>query len=97
MFKLVGGTKKTARATPTPTASSSVKSTASSSSSSCSGRSVSALLPMHGPVVTTAVSQLTCEYRSWAEAQVKAASTSCATVLYASAYGNTAALAQVWR
>ena len=59
------------------------------------GRSVSCLLPMHGPVVSSAVAQLTREYRAWTEAQVKAASTACAVVLYASAYGNTAALAQV--
>lgn len=33
--------------------------------------------------------------RSWTEEQIKAAATACAAVLYASAYGNTAALAQV--
>lgn len=52
------------------------------------------LLPMHGPVVDSALTQLLVEYRSWTEEQIKAAATACAAVLYASAYGNTAALAQ---
>ncbi|GAX73888.1 hypothetical protein CEUSTIGMA_g1338.t1 [Chlamydomonas eustigma] len=63
-------------------------------STSEGARPTSFLLPMHGPVVSTSVSQLLREYQKWAEAQVQAANTSCTTVLYASAYGNTAALAQ---
>ncbi|GLI66193.1 hypothetical protein VaNZ11_009958 [Volvox africanus] len=52
------------------------------------------LLPMHGPGVSSAVTQLLQEYRKWADEQIKAAATTCAAVFYASAYGNTAALAQ---
>ncbi|KAG2453394.1 hypothetical protein HYH02_001618 [Chlamydomonas schloesseri] len=55
---------------------------------------VSELLPMHGPVVSSALTQLLVEYRRWVDEQLAAAATACATVFYASAYGNTAALAQ---
>lgn len=53
-----------------------------------------ALAPQHGPVVRTCLSQLFREYGAWAAAQVEALSASNVAVLYASAYGNTAALAQ---
>eukprot|EP00877_Chromochloris_zofingiensis_P001128 jgi/Chrzof1/11015/Cz05g20140.t1 len=53
-----------------------------------------ALAPQHGPVVKTTISQLVYEYRKWAEQQVAAMRTSNVAVMYASAYGNTAALAQ---
>ncbi|GIL62757.1 hypothetical protein Vafri_16932 [Volvox africanus] len=52
------------------------------------------LLPMHGPGVSSALTQLLQEYRKWVDEQIKAAATTCAAVFYASAYGNTAALAQ---
>ncbi|GIL84269.1 hypothetical protein Vretimale_15926 [Volvox reticuliferus] len=55
---------------------------------------VCTLLPMHGPGVSSALTQLLQEYRKWVDEQIKAAATSCAAVFYASAYGNTAALAQ---
>ena len=56
---------------------------------------MSELLPMHGPVVSSALTQLLVEYRRWVDEQLAAAATACASVFYASAYGNTAALAQV--
>ena len=88
---LVGGKKEAA-----PVAAAAAVVPATDPTAALAGsRSVSCLLPMHGPVVSSAVAQLTREYRAWTEAQVKAASTACAVVLYASAYGNTAALAQV--
>ncbi|MEW5312660.1 MAG: hypothetical protein WDW38_004276 [Sanguina aurantia] len=66
-----------------------------SSGSGSSGRMVVATAcPMHGPVITSSLSQLLREYREWTDQQIKSASTSAVTVMYASAYGNTAALAQ---
>ncbi|EFJ51611.1 hypothetical protein VOLCADRAFT_57212, partial [Volvox carteri f. nagariensis] len=62
--------------------------------SSSASLPVCMLLPMHGPGVSSALTQLLQEYRGWVDEQIKAAATSCAAVFYASAYGNTAALAQ---
>ncbi len=56
---------------------------------------VSMLAPMHGPSVSVALAQLLREYRGWINEQIKASDTASVAVLYASAYGNTAALAQV--
>lgn len=56
---------------------------------------VTMLAPMHGPVIKQSASELIREYRQWLEEQAKVASTSTVAVLYASAYGNTASLAQV--
>lgn len=53
-----------------------------------------ALAPQHGPVIRTSLSHLSAEYRKWAQDQIAAAKTSNVVVMYASAYGNTAALAQ---
>ncbi|KAF8073046.1 dfa6 [Scenedesmus sp. PABB004] len=53
-----------------------------------------ALAPQHGPVVRTGLSQLVAEYRRWTQDQVAALARSSVCVMYASAYGNTAALAQ---
>lgn len=53
-----------------------------------------ALAPQHGPVIRTSLSRLVVEYRKWTEEQVAALSRSNVVVMYASAYGNTAALAQ---
>lgn len=53
-----------------------------------------ALAPQHGPVVRAGVGRLVREYAAWAAAQVEALGRSRVAVLYASAYGNTAALAQ---
>lgn len=55
---------------------------------------VTALLPLHGPVVASSMAELLRKYREWAEEQVRAATKGLAAVFYASAYGNTAALAQ---
>ncbi|KAI7837260.1 hypothetical protein COHA_008874 [Chlorella ohadii] len=55
---------------------------------------VSMIAPMHGPVVKQALTELVGRYADWTAAQVQAAESSCVAVLYASAYGNTASLAQ---
>jgi flavorubredoxin/flavin reductase (DIM6/NTAB) family NADH-FMN oxidoreductase RutF len=53
-----------------------------------------ALAPTHGPCVRACLSELVGEYGRWAEAQVGALkSGDSAAVMYASAYGNTTALA----
>ncbi|KAG2496624.1 hypothetical protein HYH03_005445 [Edaphochlamys debaryana] len=59
------------------------------------------LLPMHGPAVSSALTQagpgvagLLVQYRAWVDEQISVAASTCAAVFYASAYGNTAALAQ---
>lgn len=92
LYRLVTGKKA-----PEPKSPSPAPVAAANAAASSGGRTVSYVLPMHGPVVANALAQLVREYRVWTEAQVEAASTSCAAVLYASAYGNTAALAQVSR
>jgi len=48
----------------------------------------------HSHAITHHV-QLVGEYRSWVDAQLKASDVASVAVLYASAYGNTSALAQV--
>ncbi|GAB4823919.1 hypothetical protein N2152v2_010965 [Parachlorella kessleri] len=53
-----------------------------------------AICPMHGPVVKNSINELLSRYAEWTEAQIKAASDGYVAVLYASAYGNTASLAQ---
>jgi flavorubredoxin len=53
-----------------------------------------AVAPQHGPVVRTSLARLVRDYDAWAAAQVEALSASSVAVMYASAYGNTAALAQ---
>lgn len=65
-----------------------------SSMEDVAARVVGFLAPMHGPVVKSALSQLLVEYREWTKEQIKAAELCSITVMYASAYGNTAALAQ---
>ena len=55
---------------------------------------VAAIAPMHGPVVRAACAELVREYGKWAEARLADAEKGKLAVLYASAYGNTAALAQ---
>ncbi|CAL8463910.1 g3445 [Coccomyxa elongata] len=58
------------------------------------GMVAAALCPMHGPVVRASVTELVGQYRQWTSAQIAAAEQASVAVLYASAYGNTAALAQ---
>ncbi|KAI8477430.1 MAG: flavodoxin-like protein [Monoraphidium minutum] len=53
-----------------------------------------AIAPQHGPVVRASLGQLVKEYDAWAAAQVEALDANSVAVMYASAYGNTAALAQ---
>ncbi|GAQ79906.1 Flavin reductase-like FMN-binding protein [Klebsormidium nitens] len=55
---------------------------------------VKALAPIHGPVVRSTVTELVREYREWTAAQIQLATEASIAVIYASAYGNTAALAQ---
>ena len=55
---------------------------------------VSLVLPMHGPVIQNAVTELVGKYADWTAAQVKALTSASVLVMYASAYGNTASLAQ---
>ena len=55
---------------------------------------VGILCPIHGPVVRAALTELVRRYSDWTAEQITAAGTASVAVLYASAYGNTAALAQ---
>ncbi|ACO63677.1 predicted protein [Micromonas commoda] len=55
---------------------------------------MSAIAPLHGPVVRSARNELVREYREWVAAQVKSADDFSVAVIYASAYGNTSAMAQ---
>lgn len=54
----------------------------------------SALCPIHGPVVRSTITELVREYRMWTNEKIKQADEATIAVIYASAYGNTAALAQ---
>lgn len=54
----------------------------------------SALCPIHGPVVQTTLTELVREYQIWTRESLKQAEQATIAVIYASAYGNTAALAQ---
>ena len=55
---------------------------------------VSYIAPIHGPVIRSSVMQTWLKYKEWTEEQVRLLDSSSVVVLYASAYGNTAALAQ---
>ncbi|KAK9816862.1 hypothetical protein WJX72_006273 [[Myrmecia] bisecta] len=55
---------------------------------------IAAICPMHGPVVSQATRELLGRYRDWVAEQIASAEQCRVAVLYASAYGNTAALAQ---
>eukprot|EP00250_Pteridium_aquilinum_P010849 c19673_g1_i1 orf=167-2293(+) len=54
----------------------------------------SALCPIHGPVVRSSITELVRGYRMWTEQKIKQTNEATIAVIYASAYGNTAALAQ---
>lgn len=54
----------------------------------------SALCTMHGPVVRTTLTELVREYHLWTNERIKQADEATVAVVYASAYGNTAALGQ---
>lgn len=55
---------------------------------------VSLICPLHGPIIKASVTELVGRYADWTAAQVKAASAASVAVFFASAYGNTASLAQ---
>lgn len=55
---------------------------------------VSVICPLHGPIIRTSTSEVLREYRVWTEKQLAATRNGSIAVIYASAYGNTAALAQ---
>ncbi len=58
------------------------------------GTPIAVLCPLHGPAVGGALTQLVSSYGEWLAGAEAAAATASVAVLYASAYGNTAALAQ---
>lgn len=53
-----------------------------------------AICPLHGPIVRSSLTELLREYRVWTQAKLKQVEEATVAVIYASAYGNTAALAQ---
>ncbi|CAM6110251.1 unnamed protein product [Calypogeia fissa] len=53
-----------------------------------------AICPLHGPIVRTSLTELVREYDEWTRDKVKQSSDSTVAVIYASAYGMTATLAQ---
>lgn len=53
-----------------------------------------AICPLHGPIVRSSLTELVREYRVWTEKKLKEVEEATIAVIYASAYGNTAALAQ---
>lgn len=55
---------------------------------------VSVICPLHGPIIRTSTSEVLREYREWTRKQLEATRNGSIAVIYASAYGNTAALAQ---
>lgn len=55
---------------------------------------VGTLCPIHGPVVRASLTELLFRYKEWTAEQIKATAARFVAVMYASAYGNTAALAQ---
>lgn len=55
---------------------------------------VAQILPRHGPIIRQSVAQLVSQYGKWVDEQIRNASIAKVAVLYASAYGNTASLAQ---
>ena len=54
----------------------------------------SVICPAHGPVVSSSVTELVREYGSWTNKQTSAADKTSVAIIYASAYGNTGAMAQ---
>jgi len=58
------------------------------------GFAAATLAPLHGPVVRGSVAELLGRYEGWLAAQAAAAEEATVAVLFASAYGNTGAMAQ---
>lgn len=52
-----------------------------------------AICPLHGPIVRSSLTELVREYRVWTDKKLKEVEEATVAVIYASAYGNTAALA----
>lgn len=55
---------------------------------------VSAICPLHGPMVRYSLTELVREYKEWTAEKVKQAEEATIAVIFASAYGNTSAMAQ---
>eukprot|EP00850_Spirogloea_muscicola_P021222 SM000241S08511 [mRNA] locus=s241:361:5714:+ [translate_table: standard] len=53
-----------------------------------------ALCPLHGPIVRASLTELVREYKHWTADALRAAQEASVAVVFASAYGNTSALAQ---
>ncbi|CAI5950799.1 unnamed protein product [Closterium sp. NIES-64] len=53
-----------------------------------------AICPLHGPIIRNSVTELVREYKIWTDEKIKQAEEATVAVFYASAYGNTSALAQ---
>ncbi|XP_057817731.2 uncharacterized protein LOC131030829 isoform X1 [Cryptomeria japonica] len=53
-----------------------------------------AICPIHGPIVQYTLTELVREYKAWTKQRLKQTDEATIAVIYASAYGNTAALAQ---
>ena len=66
---------------------------AAPSTPAAAGLVVHTLAPLHGPVVRRAASELVSRYGLWAGAQLQAVDAASVACIYASAYGNTGALA----
>eukprot|EP00271_Cylindrocystis_brebissonii_P010301 TRINITY_DN26466_c0_g1_i1.p1 TRINITY_DN26466_c0_g1~~TRINITY_DN26466_c0_g1_i1.p1 ORF type:complete len:789 (-),score=133.43 TRINITY_DN26466_c0_g1_i1:533-2827(-) len=61
---------------------------------SAGGLPVAAICPLHGPVVRSSLTELVREYREWTLEKIKQAEEATVAVIFASAYGNTSAMAQ---
>ncbi|CAG9467030.1 unnamed protein product [Pedinophyceae sp. YPF-701] len=66
----------------------------SSSDVAAEERPAALLCPLHGPAVCSSVAELLSSYDAWLQEQLEAADKCTVAVLYASAYGNTTAIAQ---
>lgn len=53
-----------------------------------------AICPIHGPIIQYTLTELVREYKAWTKQRLKRTDEATIAVIYASAYGNTAALAQ---
>ena len=53
-----------------------------------------AIFPAHGPIVTSSANELFREYNEWTAKQESSAGSASVAIIYASAYGNTGAMAQ---
>lgn len=95
---LLGSSSPTAAASPSAVTAAAAAAAANDAPATSGGSvtryEVCAICPRHGPVVQGSITQLVGDYRNWIAEQIKLAAAANVAVLYASAYGNTAALAQ---